>query len=56
MRLLLDQPLVGLKIRARSTVVDSFGVETVVTSQATEPVKNINNKPVGKLLIKRLGD
>ncbi|MGC6412848.1 MAG: hypothetical protein ACON4F_08510 [Candidatus Puniceispirillaceae bacterium] len=56
MRLLLDQPLVGLKIRARATVVDSFGVETVVTSQATEPVKNINNKPVGKLLIKRLGD
>lgn len=54
-RLLLNQPLVGLKVRARAIVVDSFGVETVVNSQATDPVKNINNKPVGKLLIKRIG-
>lgn len=54
-RLLLDQPLVGLKIRSRVNVVDSFGVETVVTSNPTDAVRNVNNKPSGQLLIRRIG-
>ncbi len=29
-RILLNQPLVGLKIRVRANVIDNFGVETVV--------------------------
>ncbi len=54
-RLLLDQKLVGLKIRSRANVVDSFGVETVVTSNPTDAVRNVNNKPSGQLLIRRIG-
>ena len=54
-RLLLDQKLVGLKIRSRVNVVDSFGVETVVTSNPTDAVRNVNNKPSGQLLIRRIG-
>ncbi len=51
----LPQPLVGSKIRARANVVDNFGVETVVVSQPTEAVRNINNKPAGKITIRRVG-
>jgi hypothetical protein len=54
-RVLLNQPLVGLKIRARAMVRDNFGIETVAFGPTTEPVRNINNKPVGVLLIKRVG-
>ena len=54
-KLLLDQSLVGLKIRSRVNVVDSFGVETVVMSSPTEAVRNVNNKPSGQLLIRRIG-
>jgi hypothetical protein len=54
-RVLLNQPLVGMKIRARAIVRDNFGIETVAFGPTTEPVRNINNKPVGVLLIKRVG-
>jgi hypothetical protein len=54
-RVLLDQPLVGMKIRARATVRDNYGIETVAFGPTTEPVRNINNKPIGVLLIKRVG-
>ena len=37
-------------ICARVAVVDSFGVETVIFSQATNTVKNINNKPAARSL------
>lgn len=52
-RVLLGQSLVGLKMRVRANVIDNFGVETVVFSTTSEPVKNVNNKPVGQLLIKK---
>ncbi len=54
-RILLSQSLVGLKIRVRANVIDNFGVETVVFSTTSEPVKNVNNKPIGQLLIKKSG-
>jgi len=54
-RVLLNQRLVGMKIRARAVVRDKFGIETVAFGPTTEPVRNINNKPVGVLLIKRVG-
>jgi hypothetical protein len=54
-RVLLGQPLVGLKIRARANVMDSFGIKSSAFSPTTEPVRNINNKPVGVLTIKRVG-
>jgi hypothetical protein len=54
-RVLLNQRLVGMKIRARAVVKDNFGIETVAFGPTTEPVRNINNKPVGVLLIKRVG-
>jgi len=54
-RVLLSQRLVGMKIRARAVVRDNFGIETVAFGPTTEPVRNINNKPVGVLLIKRVG-
>ena len=55
-RVLLRQPLVGMKIRARATVMDNFGIETVAYGPTTDPVRNINNKPVGVLTIKRVGN
>jgi hypothetical protein len=55
-RVLLEQPLVGMKIRARATVMDNFGIETVAYGPTTDPVRNINNKPVGVLTIKRVGN
>ena len=54
-RVLLNQRLVGMKIRARAVVRDNFGIETVAFGPTTEPVRNINNKPIGVLLIKRVG-
>ena len=50
----LSQALVGDRIRARVNVVDNFGVETVVYSQATETVRNVNNKPAGRVMIRRI--
>jgi len=51
----LSQSMVGRQIRARVSVVDTFGVETVIFSQATNTVKNVNNKPAGKILVRRGG-
>jgi len=54
-QLALNQPLVNKQIRARVAVVDSFGVETVIFSQATNTVKNVNNKPAGTIFVRRVG-
>ncbi|RZO29556.1 MAG: hypothetical protein EVA90_03590 [SAR116 cluster bacterium] len=54
-QLSLSQPLVNKQIRARVAVVDSFGVETVIFSQATNTVRNINNKPAGTIFVRRVG-
>jgi hypothetical protein len=51
----LDQSLVGLQIRAKASVVDTFGVETSIYSQPTNTIKNINNNPSGKIDIRRVG-
>jgi len=51
----LNQTLVGSQIRARVAVVDNFGIETNLYSQATRTVENINNKPTGKIIIRRVG-
>ena len=53
--LYLGQELVGKQVRARASVVDSFGVETILYSQATNTVKNVNNKPQGKIFVRRVG-
>ena len=53
--ILLGQALVGIKIRIRANVVDNFGVETKIYSSVTEPVRNVNDKPVGNLLIRSVG-
>ena len=55
-QLALNQPLVNKQIRARVAVVDSFGVETVIFSQATNTVRNVNNKPAGTIFVRRLAD
>jgi len=52
----LSQALVNRQIRARVAVVDSFGIETVIFSQATNTVKNVNNKPAGTIFVRRVGD
>jgi len=54
--LYLGQELVGKQVRARASVVDSFGVETILYSQATNTVKNVNNKPQGKIFVRRVGN
>ena len=54
-QLALSQALVNKQIRARVAVVDSFGVETVIFSQATNTVRNINNKPAGTIFVRRVG-
>ena len=55
-RFSLAQNMVGRQVRARVNVVDTFGVETVIFSQATNTVKNVNNKPAGKILVRRVGN
>ena len=54
--LLLGQALVGMKIRINANIIDNFGVETKVFSAVTEPVRNVNDKPVGSLLIRSVGN
>lgn len=54
-QLALSQTLVNKQIRARVAVVDSFGVETVIFSQATNTVQNVNNKPAGTIFVRRVG-
>lgn len=54
--LFLSQALVGKQVRARASVVDSFGVETIIYSQATNTVKNVNNSPQGKIFVRRVGN
>ena len=51
----LNQSLVGSQIRARVAVVDNFGIETNLFSQATRTVENVNNKPSGRIVIRRVG-
>jgi len=51
----LNQSLVGSQIRARVAVVDNFGIETNLYSQATRTVENVNNKPSGRIVIRRVG-
>ena len=50
----LVQELVGVRVRARVNVVDNFGVETVAYSDASDVVRNVNNKPAGNILIRRI--
>ena len=54
--ILLGQALVGMKIRINANIIDNFGVETKVFSAVTEPVQNVNDKPVGSLLIRSVGN
>ena len=54
-QLSLSQMLVNMQIRARVAVVDTFGVETVIFSQATNTVRNVNNKPAGTIFVRRVG-
>jgi hypothetical protein len=51
----LNQSLVGLQVRARVAVVDNFGIETNLYSQATRTIENVNNKPSGRIVIRRVG-
>ena len=51
----LGQSLVGKQVRAKASVVDTFGVETLIYSQPTNTVKNVNNNPVGKINVRRVG-
>ncbi len=51
----LNQTLVGSQVRARVAVVDNFGIETNLYSQATRTVENVNNKPSGRIVIRRVG-
>ena len=54
--ILLGQALVGMKIRINANIIDNFGVETKVFSAVTEPFRNVNDKPVGSLLIRSVGN
>jgi len=51
----LTQAIVGKQVRARVSVVDFFGVETIIYSQSTNAVKNVNNKPAGTIFVRRVG-
>ena len=52
----LNQSLVGSQIRSRVAVVDNFGIETILYSQATRTVENVNNRPSGRIIIRRVGE
>lgn len=51
----LTQSLVGMQIRAKASVVDTFGVETLIYSQPTNTVKNVNDAPTGQINVLRVG-
>lgn len=51
----LDQAHVGFQIRAKASVVDTFGVETLIYSQPSNTVKNVNNRPSGSISVRRVG-
>lgn len=51
----LNQAHVGFQIRAKASVVDTFGVETLIYSQPSNTVKNVNNKPSGTINVRRVG-
>ena len=53
--LTLDQALVGMQVRAKASVVDTYGVETLIYSQPTKTIKNVNDRPVGKIKVRRVG-
>ena len=50
----LGQYLVGSQIRARLSVVDNFGTETILVSQPSRTIENVNNKPSGTIIIRRV--
>jgi len=52
----LNQSLVGSQVRSRVAVVDNFGIETILYSQATRTVENVNNRPSGRIIIRRVGE
>jgi hypothetical protein len=52
----LTQSMVGKQVRSRVSVVDSFGIETIIFSQATNAVKNVNNAPAGTIFVRRVGN
>ena len=51
----LTQVLVGKQIRIRVSVVDTFGVESILFSKSSLAVRNVNNKPAGKIIVRRVG-
>jgi hypothetical protein len=51
----LIQRLVGKQIRIRVSVVDTFGVESILFSKSSLAVRNVNNKPAGKIIVRRVG-
>ena len=55
-RLNLDQNVVGSQVRVKATLVDRFGVETVLHSQPTIIIENVNNVPVGNVMIRRVSN
>ena len=55
-RLNLDQTVVGSQVRIKATLVDRFGVETVLHSKPTRIIENVNNVPVGNVLIRRVSN
>ena len=55
-KLNLDQTVVGSQVRVKATLVDRFGVETVLHSQPTRIIENVNNVPVGNVLIRRISN
>ena len=55
-KLNLDQTVVGSQVRVKATLVDRFGVETVLHSQPTRIIENVNNVPSGNVLIRRVSN
>jgi hypothetical protein len=55
-KLNLDQTVVGSQVRVKATLVDRFGVETVLHSQPTRIIENVNNVPIGNVLIRRVSN
>ena len=43
-------------MRVKATLVDRFGVETVLHSQPTRIIENVNNVPSGNVLIRRVSN
>lgn len=52
----LSWDMVVHQVHVGISVIDTFGIETVILSQATNRVEDLSSKTAGKILVRRVGN